>query len=176
MVNIQAKKPAKRYAKALFELLENENEQKVLSEIRVFLDFIESDIGFKNFMHHPNISAKDKKEIVKEAFSGFSDVTFRFLSILIDEDRINCLDEIESRLIQDINNKNKILPVDVFLAISPTDDIKKIITEKLEAKFKSKVKLNFIKDETILGGMIIKVFDTSIDLSINKKLENFNRM
>ena len=38
------------------------------------------------------------------------------------------------------------------------------------------VKNNYRKDESLLGGMQIKIKDTVIDLSIKSKLENFKRM
>ena len=75
-----------------------------------------------------------------------------------------------------IDSKNRIINLDVTLAYEPDENMKEYIKQRLENKFQSTAIINYKKDESLLGGMQIKIKDTVIDLSIKSKLENFKRM
>ena len=56
------------------------------------------------------------------------------------------------------------------------DEIKKI-TDELSNNFKSQIKLNYIQDESLIGGLVVKVGSTMIDTSIKSKLQQIeNKM
>ena len=56
------------------------------------------------------------------------------------------------------------------------DEIKKI-TDELSNNFKSQIKLNYIQDESLIGGLVVQVGSTMIDTSIKSKLQQIeNRM
>ena len=57
-----------------------------------------------------------------------------------------------------------------------SDEIKKI-TEDLVKNFSSKIKLTYRHDESLIGGLVIKVGSTMVDTSIKNKLRQIeNRM
>ena len=56
------------------------------------------------------------------------------------------------------------------------DEIKKIESDLLNT-FDSKIKLNFKKDPSLIGGLVIQVNSTMIDTSIKNKLQKIeNKM
>ena len=51
------------------------------------------------------------------------------------------------------------------------------ITDELSNNFKSKIKLNYNHDQSLIGGLVIQVGSTMIDTSIRNKLQQIeNRM
>ena len=51
------------------------------------------------------------------------------------------------------------------------------ITDELSNNFKSKVKLNYNHDKSLIGGLVVQVGSTMIDTSIKNKLQQIeNRM
>lgn len=168
-INPKTIKPAKRYAQAFFEIIKDKNKEEILSELITFNNYIQNDEKAKTFFNHPAISHDEKKSALSSIQGEIKD----FISVLIDSDRLNCLNEITSILQNKINDENGILPVDVISAIKLDDNKKAYIKERLDNKFKKDTIPTFFYDESILGGLIIKVNDTVIDLSIKKKLENF---
>lgn len=175
MIDLKAQKPAKRYASALFETIEDKDFERVLSEIDKFLKLLDENSEFKSFIYHPIVKKEDKKEALREIFGEFSSETMNFLFILLDENRIDCLDEIKDCLKKKINDKNNLLEAEVTLAIEADEAIRDMVKSRLENKFQSKVSINFLKDESLIGGMIVKINDTAVDLSIKRKMENFKR-
>ena len=56
------------------------------------------------------------------------------------------------------------------------DEIIKI-TEELSNNFKSKIKLNYSYDQSLIGGLVVQVGSTMVDTSIKNKLQKIeNRM
>lgn len=175
-IDLKAQKPAQRYSKAFFEIISDKDPERILNEINEFLDKIETNDEIKNFFFHPIVPAEDKKDVILKGFSNFSKETVNFIFILLDSNRLDCLDEIRDSLIEKLNDKNKLLTMEVVLAIEADDNMKEYIKQRLENKFQSRVLINFKKDENIMGGMLIKIKDTIIDLSIKKKMENFKQL
>lgn len=176
MIDLKAQKPAKRYANALFEIIKDKNTNDSLNQIRGILSQIENNKEFNNFMFHPVVSVDDKKNIIKEIFPNHDNDIINFIFLLLDENRLDCLDEIEGVLTEKINEKNKVKMVNVTLAIDADEEFKNLIKTRIETKLKSKADIKFFKDENILGGMIIRVKDTLIDLSVRNKIENIKRI
>ena len=176
MIDLKAQKPAKRYAEALFEIIKNKDTKEILSQIRGILFQVEENLEFKNFMFHPIVSTEDKKLAVKEIFKNYDIDILNFIFLLLDENRFDTLDEIEGVLIEKINEKNKIKMVNVILAIDADDELKNLIKTRIEKKFQSKADIKFLKDENILGGMIVRVKDTLVDLSVRNKIENIKKI
>ena len=175
MVDIKAQKPAKRYADAFFEVISNKDYNRVLDEINAFLHEINTNDELAGFISHPTVSVLDKKEVISKGFN-FSNDTLNFIFILLEENRLFCLDEIKEYLFDKINEKDNLKVIDITLAIEPDETLSGHIKQRLEDKFKSRVVVNFKKDESILGGMLVKVKDTVVDLSVRKKLENFKQL
>ena len=169
-------KPAKRYAEALFEAMQGNSFDEILLEFNNVVEIIDNNEEFKNFLSHPVISNDKKKETIEECFKNFSSEIKNFLFILIDEKRINCLDEIKTFLQDKINNKNNLVDVTVTLSFEANDEIKSQIVQRLKNKLQKDVSANFTVNPDIMGGLKIQVKDTVVDLSINKRLENFNKI
>ena len=175
-ISLKNVKPAKRYAEALFET-ENETDIKnILAEIDKISNTIKKDTNFKNFISHPIVSAEDKKDIILKVFPDISEITRNFIFLIIDENRINCINEIEFFLKDKIDNKNNVLNLNVTLAKDVDDEMKKYIVSRLQNKFQSNIKAVFNTDSDIIGGIQLKVKDSFIDLSIRKKLDNFKKI
>jgi len=169
-------KPAKRYASALFETIQDNNLENVLDEIKNVFYVIKENKDVQDFLLHPVVSIEDKKDVILKSFPDLSNVCRNFLFILIDENRLNCLGEIIGFLEDYINSKNNLLNLNVTLAIEADNNLKETIKKRLESKFQSRVNAEFGVDPSILGGMLIKMNDTVIDLSIKKKLESFKKI
>ena len=176
MIDLKAQKPAKRYAEAIFQIVQDKDYKKIMAQIRGILSLVEENAEFNNFIFHPIVSIEDKKSAVKEIFSGYDSDILTFIYLLIDENRLDCLDEIEGILIEKLNDKNKIQHVDITLAFDVDDEFKNRIISRIESKLQSKIMPVFYKDESIIGGMILRIKDTLIDLSIRSKIENIKRI
>lgn len=176
MIDLKAQRPAGRYAEGFFKIIQNKDTEKFLNEIDLILEQIEKNSEFNSFIFHPIVSKEDKKSVINQIFSSFDENTLNFIFLLLDENRLDCLDEIKDVLVSKINEQNCVKQVSITLASDIDDNMKNLIKERLETKLQSKVLPVFHKDEEILGGMILRIKDTLIDLSIKNKIENLKRI
>ena len=120
-------------------------------------------------MENPAISINSKNEILD------SGKIINFLKILIDKKRFNELNQIIQAYSNEVDNINNIKRVEVISAIEITEDRRQRLIEKLQNKLQKNVIVNWVLDNEIIGGLVIKIDDDVIDNSLKNKLENLSK-
>lgn len=167
-------KSAKRYAKALLELSHSELfADKIYEDIKFILDTMEQSVELKGFLASPVVSVEDKKDVLQKIFNGkIDDSVLNFLLLLNENSRLEILEDIELSFKELLDEERNILNVAVTSAIELNEEQKNILKTKLENKFNKAVNSSYDINTDILGGLILKINDTVIDLSIKKRIEN----
>ena len=177
-------KPAKRYSKALMEMALDANAKhtEVQKELGFILNTVNENRDLKEFIQNPVISKKDKKEVLDKIFNGkVSASLLNFLFLLCENNRLNILDDIFSSFVLEINKMENTVDAIITSAVPLDDAQKERLISKLQNKIKTdkgniKVNPEFQIDEAILGGIVVKINDTVIDLSSRKKFENLRSL
>jgi F-type H+-transporting ATPase subunit delta len=167
---------ARPYAKAIFSAaLEAGEVDSVESELNLLGQAIHTE-QIEKIIENPELSKTGTAKKLIDVFeSELSGLTKRLIDVLAENGRLNLLQaifEIYQELLQEHNNQSSI---DVVVVAEPSDESKEIIINKLQALHGTSANINFIKDDTIMGGMFLKVGDETLDLSIKgrvKKLVN----
>ncbi|MEG0856108.1 MAG: F0F1 ATP synthase subunit delta [Terrisporobacter sp.] len=165
---------ANRYAEALFQLSEEENITKeIYSELHDVVDTVKNNKDLENVLKSPLVSKGEKKELIEKIFSNKINNNLKnFLKILIEKGRITSLKAIELTFKQLLNDKHNIIEGTVLSAI-PMEKIKvKELEEKLSKKYNKNVTLENKVDESILGGVLVRLGNTQIDGSVKTRLNN----
>ena len=85
--------------------------------------------------------------------------------------------EILKSFIETCSKKRGELKAELKSAKELTNEEITKITDELTENFSSKIKLNYKHDESLIGGLIVKVGSTMVDTSIKNKLQQIeNRM
>ena len=163
-----------RYAKALYELAD---EKKLISKIvKDFEDLkalLETNVEFLSLVTSPAISKNNKKasfsKILKKAKAN--SLTTQFCGTLADNGRLNLIMEIIDVFISKVLINNGELEAEVTSSIaldkSQRQEVEKSISEVVGGK---KISLLMNVDETLIGGLIVKIGSKMIDSSIKTKL------
>ena len=165
---------ANRYADALFQLSEEENVSKdIYSELRDVVDIVKNNKDLDNVLKSPLVSKAEKIDLIEKIFSDKINRNLKnFLKILVEKGRISSLKSIELTFKQLLNDKNNIIEGTVISAIPMSDDKVKQLEENLSKKYNKNVTLENKVDETILGGVIVRLGNTQIDGSVKSRLDN----
>lgn len=169
---VAGKEAAKVYAGALLELGQEKN---MLSRIEEELGFVASlineDRTLVQYLNAPGVSVDAKKQFISKVFSdNLSELVVNFIKLTLDKNRQGIIRDIYTslkELIDDANNRQR---VKVTSAIELNEESKKKIKLALEDKYKKEIILEERTDETILGGIVIKIGDVIIDSSLAKDL------
>lgn len=162
----------KRYGQALFELaLESGDLDTREEEIRLMVDTFTSEEEFFNILNHPKLSKKDKLDMLKAIFEGkVCDDFVGFLYLTVDKSRQEHIVDILNYTLARIEEYNGFVTAHVESAVPLADIDKKLIVSKLEAQTGKKITLEAVVDESLIGGLIIRINDRIVDNSIKRNL------
>ena len=165
---------ANRYSLALYELA-NDSNLLVNVEInaKAFLNLISNNKDFKNFIKDPTLNREVLTSVINKISDNFKlEILFKnFVNFLILKRRFFYLEQILKTFIEICSEKRGELKAEIKSAKSLNQDEIKKITDELSNNFKSQIKLNYIQDESLIGGLVVKVGSTMIDTSIKSKLQ-----
>ena len=119
------------------------------------------------------VSSIKQKEILNIVSNGLQldNITKNFLFLLSFNKRLMFLDKIYDYFINVLSKEENVLNVDIILPKKISEKEINEIQNKLKLKIKDKTKLNFLEDENIISGFIIKLGSKMVDYSIKSKLD-----
>ena len=170
-IDIKNTHVAQRYANALKEC-SMDCIDEIREDLKVVLDGIFNNDELKAFFNHPIISLADKKDTIRQTLEGkINNITLNFLETLLNENRFGIFNTIYVLYIKETDKVKNRQQVEVICAQEPTDEQKNKLWDKLNRKLSKETQITYIKDEDIIGGLIIRIEDNVIDLSLKNKFE-----
>lgn len=166
-----------RYAKALYQLAEEEEKQEtVRNDIEMLLGVINDSNEFADFIENPLIKSNEKASIVNALFRGkINDLTLRFLQLLIDNKRESYLKGICLYTIHLHKQKLGIQEAVITTASEISTVHRKEIFDFITRKFKVNIDLQEKINPDIIGGFILRIEDQQINASIQSQLMKIKR-
>ena len=173
-----AKLISKTYGEALFELAIEENRMdEFLEEAQLVLRVIRENPEFSAMMNHPRIDQEEKVRVVEHVFgANLSREITGLLRIIVQKDRYKETEEILSWFIDQVKQEKGIGKAYVTSALPLSDAQKKQIEEKLLATTSYKqMEMVYETDESLIGGLRIRIGDRVVDSSVSNKLSDLKR-
>jgi len=162
-----------RYSKALFELaVEKKNVESIQHDLAMIDTLCLDNPDFDALLTNPLIDESAKAKILSTLFEkNLNILTYRFIQLLSKKRRLGFLREIIERYNDRVLDYRGILPAVLLSADTLTREQVTQIKERIEKITGKSVQLAEKQDPDILGGFIIRVRDTIIDLSIKTQLD-----
>jgi len=163
---------ASRYAQALYELASEKQELDVVEEQLVF---VEQTLGsvpeLASLLYHPQVPVEAKKDTVVKVFGPqLGEHVRNFLLLLIDKRRETALTAIVKEYKVLANQARNITEAEVTTATPLSDSQRQALSAKLSAVTGKRVTLQTKVDQSIVGGVIVKIGDKLIDGSVTRQL------
>ena len=170
---------SQRYALALYELSKEKNQtEEFVSNMTTFIKIFNSSQDLKNFVKNPTYSVEKQKIVFEKMLTlmDFNKMVKNFFFILIEKKRIFFLDRIVEEFLKLISLKRG----EVFgnLISSKKIDEKTIsdIEREISSNIKRSIKLKPQVDESLIGGIVVKIGSLMIDASIKNKLQKYKKL
>lgn len=165
-------KAARRYASALLDIAKEQDKvESILEDVTLIHNTLEGSRDLVLFLKSPIIKYDDKAEALKSIFSErLGDVTDRFIALLTRKNRVNLLDEVTEAFIEAYKEYAGIVTIEIFVASELKESQKDNLHEALEKLTQKKVDMNINIDESLQGGMAVRIDDTVIDGTVKHKL------
>ena len=173
-----AKLVSKVYGDALFELaLEEDKLESVWDEVRVISQALKDNPDFLPTLKHPDMSMEKKQELLKEIFGDkLSPDVMGLLDVMVRKGRIGDLNKVLIYFDERAKERQKIGVVEVKTPMELSDaEKKKVEARVLEVTDFASLEMKYKVDESLLGGMVIRIGDQVLDNSIRSKLDAMSR-
>lgn len=168
---------AHRYAKAVMDLaIEKGMLDQVDKDMELFQSVNEENRQFYTVMHNPIIRAHKKLAVLKAIFGDkVSEVMILLFDILARRSREEMLYAISVSFREQFNIHKNIQEVQITSTINLPDPLKEELRAALAQKTGKTIKIEEEIDETLIGGMTIRIGDTQLDNSIKSQLQKLKQ-
>jgi F-type H+-transporting ATPase subunit delta len=168
----------RRYALALYEIGEEKGiVEDYLQSIAEIDKLIMGNKDFLDVIKHPQLSTSKKKDMFTCIFKGkVEEEVLTFLLILIEKDRILELNKILTEMKKIHLERSNTLIANVTTVVALLEEEKNELIHKLHLKYNKKIILKEAIDETIIGGVYVRVGNDVIDGTIRGKLDAIKRL
>ncbi len=166
------------YGDALISLAEEENKIDALyEEVLSLQEILKENPDFSVLMNHPKVTKEEKQRTLEEVFGGRMDAELLgFLKLLLQKDRYSELPAILERFVAAVKERRGIGVAYVSTPAELDAGRKKQIEDKLVSTTKYRtMEMHYAVDESLIGGMVIRIGDKVVDSSIRTKLEGLKR-
>ena len=165
------------YADSLFRLASAEGvADRVENELHEFERLYEQNNELKEFIHNPHVQSQGKKDALAEILkSKISGILLNHMYLVIDQDRGRLFSKIAEEYYRLVSETRAKVTAEVTTAFPVTDGMLDDLAKELRRITKKDVHLRTRVDESIIGGVIVKVGDKVLDGSVRRKLSQLKK-
>jgi len=147
-----------------------------MQEVKMFTQLLTDDDRLRAFMLSPQVDRRFKAQMLEKALAGkVSQLYYHFLLLLLRKGRQSLYQEIEYEMgrLYDAGHHRLRATVTSAVALSPQqlESLRKQLAEKYQAE----VLIENTIDETILGGLVIRVGGRVLDASLRHQLDRLRK-
>ena len=169
---------AQRYAESLIEFGRDGklSYMSISTDLANVLTIISHSKDLFEALTNPLVTVADKKAIVDKVFEQDVDVLVKnFLKLLVEKNRFNLICDIVKVYNSLLDDINEVARVKVVSGVELNDMEKNSIQDKLAEKLNKQISIKYKIDESIIAGLIFKMGDDIIDMSVAHKLEDYKK-
>ncbi len=160
------------YAEALFTLAKDHDlVEKIHDEFSSLVTLFKEEPSFHELLKCEFLHLDERKKVIDQTLATFDPFLINFLKVLLDQHRLNNLEEIYEIFNQLYQDNQGILEGTILSVKALKEQEIEKIEDAFYQKKKMKVKLKNIVDSSLIGGIRVVIQDQIYDGSIKTKLD-----
>jgi F-type H+-transporting ATPase subunit delta len=150
---------------------------KTLQEAQSLAELVAGSKELREVWETPSITAEQKRAVLDAivARQGISRTVRNFVAVLIDHRRINFLGPIVKQFEQELDQRMGFAEAEITSAHELNQNDRHMLEAQVEKLTGKKVRARYSRDESILGGAIVKIGSTIYDGSVKGQLERIRQ-
>ncbi len=165
---------ARRYASALADVVLQRGEAgEVQEELVVWANMLQANRNLADVFANPTIALDQKRKVLKRLIelSKPRDTTANFLKVLLQNQRLTELDEINKRFTQVLDERAGLVAATVTTARPIPAEVHDRLQTALASLTGKKVRIDFVTDPDLIGGVVTRIGSTVYDGSVRNQLQ-----
>jgi F-type H+-transporting ATPase subunit delta len=165
------------YAQALLELADARGTvSQTAEDVAGIGQVIESDPTFAHYLADPSVGLTDREQLIERVFGGrTSDLLIAYLKLLNHKNHLGDFPGIAKSFEQLLRDRSGNIAVDVTVAQALSPDDLEGVRQRISGKLNKNVTVNQHVDDSIIGGIVLKIGDSLIDGSVKTQLETLKK-
>lgn len=161
---------AKKYAEALFEVASDlDSVEQVKENFAYVSTFLKENPKVKVLLEHPDLDIDEKKEVLA------SFALLQLLNVLVEKGNEGSISSIRARFDAISDEQRGMAVGEVITAVPISEEELNKLEASLSEKMNKIVKLTNKVDESILGGVKVRIGDKVFDSSVQHQLNTISR-
>jgi ATP synthase F1 delta subunit len=167
---------ARVYAEALFESARDHDKLDVVHEqLGELTDVLAKNRELQIFFFSPYFSSEEKRDGIAKAVSGADELLENFLELLAEKHRMPVIFRIRRRFDELWAQETKRLEVRLISAVELDPKVVERVRSEIERQTDRTIELETEVDESIIGGLVLRVGNMVLDASMRNKLERLRK-
>jgi F-type H+-transporting ATPase subunit delta len=167
---------ARVYSEAILNLAEKQGDiDVILNELQDLVERLSADAGFREFLISPIVDADARQKAIERLFRGkYSDLFVDALQVLHRKGRLDLLPAIAESYRHTRAELGGYVEVSVASAVPLTHDLREKLRAAIAEKTGKTPDLIETVDESLIGGLVIRIGDQKFDDSLARHLRKLS--
>ena len=166
---------ARRYAKAVFELAQEEGKVDEWAGRLQRVRELFADTAVATVLTNPTIAIAHRDALVATAPHLFDDETTNLARLLIESGRVDQAPGIEEEFQRLADEAAGRVVATVTTAVDLTDEDRDRVAWQLSTRLKKQVRLSVVVDPRVIGGLKLQYGDRVVDATVATRLQQLRR-
>ena len=162
---------ARRYADAAFELARADGTIDRWERDLVALRDALADEELARLAEHPAVPYPDKERVLRRVVGDVGTQPLNLVLLMIRRGRPKAIGPMVERFAELVRRERGVALAEVRTALPLDDAQRRDITERLRSLTGSKIEINEVVDDSLIGGITVRIGDQLYDASVRSRLE-----
>ena len=152
--------------------------EQAIAELRVIADLLSESVELRRVWENPAIPADEKHKLLDliTRRDGIGKAVRNFIAVIIDHRRVRFLARIIQQVEKEVDARLGLAEAEIFSMRELNDSEKRTLEAQLAKATGKKVRARYGRDESLLGGAVVRVGSTIYDGSVKGQLQRIKEV
>jgi F-type H+-transporting ATPase subunit delta len=162
---------ARRYAEAAFEIGKADGTldtwERDLASLREAL----ADTELRRLVEHPAVPFTEKEKVLRRVLGGVSRESLSLVLLMVRRGRPGAVDPMVDRFAELVRRERGVSLAEIRTALPLDEEQRTAIGDRLRELTGDTIEMNEVVDESLIGGVSVRIGDRLYDASVRSRLE-----
>lgn len=162
---------ARRYADAAFEIGKADGNLDAWERDLATLRDTLADEELRRLVEHPAVPFAEKEQVLRKVVTGVVPEALSLALLMVRRGRPAAIHAMVDRFGELVRRERGISLAEIRTALPLDDEQRAAIAERLKSLTGDKIEMNEVVDESLIGGLSVRIGDRLYDASVRSRLE-----